>query len=106
NKASVHVERRSAIAIAPPTSSDTPDPAKTVATNAATKLDNAIKKTIRGLVKDEKLSPGHYNGIYKLFMNESDKQALYTGLVRLFAQKQGSYLYNLLKDEFEQYRAG
>jgi hypothetical protein len=107
NRASVKIERRSAIA--PVASVATADSA--AAPNAApppanpTKLDNATKKLIRGLVKEEKLSPGNYTGIYNLFLNENEKQAFHTGLVRLFEQKRGSQLYGLLKDAFDQYKA-
>jgi hypothetical protein len=69
------------------------------------RLDNATKKRIRDIVRAERLSPGQYTGIYNLFIHEKDKQRLYTGLVRLFEQKQGSRLYGMLKDEFEQYMA-
>ncbi|MDR1021085.1 MAG: hypothetical protein LBL73_10035 [Synergistaceae bacterium] len=100
NKAGVSIERRNTISPQPP---ETASAATAVAANSA-KLDNATKKTIRGLVKDEKISPGHYNSIYNLFMNESELKSLHNGLVRLFEQKRGKHLYDLLKDVFEQHK--
>jgi hypothetical protein len=82
----------------------TPPTAAVANATPSVKLDNATKKTVRGLIKGENLSPGQYTGIYNLFMNEKEKQGLHTGLVRLFEQKQGSRLYGLLKDAFDQYR--
>lgn len=99
NKSDVSVERRNTIS---PQSSETAG-AKTA--GSYKKLDNATKKTIRALVKDEKLSPGHYTSIYNLFMNELEPQALHNELVRQFEQKRGKHLYGLLKDVFEQYKA-
>ncbi|MDR0648008.1 MAG: hypothetical protein LBF92_01560 [Synergistaceae bacterium] len=99
NKAGVSIERRNTIAPQPPA-----EAAPAAAANSL-KLDNATKKTIRGLVKEEKLSPGHYNSIYNLFMNESELKSLHNGLVRLFEQKRGKHLYDLLKDVFEQHKA-
>ncbi|MDR0616631.1 MAG: hypothetical protein LBG29_07480 [Synergistaceae bacterium] len=101
NKANVSVKQRISISPQQPPETEKAGEADT----PAAKLDNATKKKIRDLVKSEKLSPGNYNGIYNLFMNENDKQALHTGLVRLFEQKRGSHIYNLLKDEFDQYKA-
>jgi hypothetical protein len=100
NKVSVRIERRNVIS--PPLSAGAAESAMTAADSA--KLDNATKKMIRGLVRDEKLSPGHYTGIYNLFMNEGELKLLHNGLVRLFDQKQGKHLYDLLKNAFEQYK--
>jgi hypothetical protein len=77
------------------------------ATNSESKLPDATKKEIRKIVKSEKLSPGHYTGIYNLFKNKAikSKQDFHTGLVKLFEQERGSKLYKLLKAEFEAYRS-
>jgi hypothetical protein len=99
NKPSVSIEQRSAIS--PLTVAGA---ASVTTATASAKLDNATKKAIRGLIKNEKLSPGHYTGIYNLFLHEQEKQAFHTGLVRLFDQQQGSRLYSLLKDTFERKR--
>lgn len=102
NKPNVKIEQRAAI------SKTAPPPGKTIpatATSPSKKLDDATKKTIRDLVKDEKLSSGNYTGIYNLFLNEHEKQVFHTGLIQLFEQKQGSRLYKLLKDTFDQYNS-
>jgi hypothetical protein len=99
NKASVRIERRSAISASPPA-----EAASAAASKDSAKLDNATRKKIRELVKSEKLSPGNYTGIYNLFLSGKTKQVLHTGLVRLFEQQKGSRLYGLLKDIFEQYK--
>ncbi|MDR1514340.1 MAG: hypothetical protein LBS45_01485 [Synergistaceae bacterium] len=101
SKAGVSIERRNTIS--PQPSAETAG--APVAAAGSAKLDNATKKTIRGLVKDEKLSPGHYTSIYNLFINESELKSLHNGLVRQFEQKRGKHLYDLLKDVFEQHRA-
>jgi uncharacterized protein YajQ (UPF0234 family) len=98
NKASVKIERRNAIS-----ASSSAGAASAAAATESAKLDNATKKKIRELVKDAKLSPGNYTGIYNLFLFGDTKQVLHTGLVRLFEQQKGSHLYGLLKDAFEQY---
>ncbi|MDR1492634.1 MAG: hypothetical protein LBT05_07925 [Planctomycetaceae bacterium] len=101
NKANVSIEWRSAISSAPSVKVVSAPP---VATNSA-KLNDATKKIIRGLVKDEKLSSCHYNGIYNLFLNENELKLLHNGLVHLFEKNQGKRLYDLLKNAFEQYKA-
>jgi uncharacterized protein YajQ (UPF0234 family) len=100
NNASVKIERRSAIS-----ASSSAGAASATAVVDSAKLDNATKKKIRELVKDEKLSPGNYTGIYNLFLFGNTKQELHTGLVRLFEQQKGSRLYGLLKEAFEQYNS-
>lgn len=102
NKASVRIKQRIAVspAISPP---DKPEPS--TAPVASKKLDNATKKRIREIVKDEKLSPGHYTSIYNLFLSEHGPQAFHDELVQLFERKQGSRLYDQLKDIFDQYRS-
>jgi hypothetical protein len=102
NNASVTIKQQSAIA---PTIETASAPATTPLSTPAPsmRLDNATKKIIRELVKGQNLTPGNYNGIYNLFMNESDKQKLHGELVRLFEQKKGSRLYSLLKDDFDTY---
>ncbi|MDR0528556.1 MAG: hypothetical protein LBG69_02955 [Zoogloeaceae bacterium] len=73
-------------------------------TSSAPKRDDAIKKKIRALVKDEKLAANQYADVYNLFLNEKETQGFYIGLVREFKQKQGSSLYKLLKNAFEEYK--
>jgi hypothetical protein len=99
NKASVKIACRKAISPAVTAES------ATAPATAPAKLDNAMKKTIRGLVKNEGLSPGSYTGIYNLFLNENEKHKFHSGLVRLFKQEQGKRIYDLLKDAFDQYTA-
>jgi hypothetical protein len=78
-------------------------PPKAEAKNANT-LDNATKKAIRTLVKDEKLSGGNYTGIYNLFLSDSTVQQFHTGLQGLFGEK-AKGIYDLLKGTFEDYAA-
>jgi hypothetical protein len=106
NKTSIRIEQRSAIL--PTATTDNNDTPTTIPV-ASAKLDNTTKKLIRGIVKSEQLrgeqlSPGSYTGIYNLFLNESEKQGLHSGLARLFKQGQSTRLYNLLKDTFDQYK--
>ncbi|MDR1642953.1 MAG: hypothetical protein LBT59_24945 [Clostridiales bacterium] len=97
NNARVIVERRTSIL----------PPGQVAVTEAkSNKLRAATKKAIRRLVKDEKLGQAHYAEIYKLFLNESETNLLQSGLVKVFNQKKGSRLYELLKDAFEVHKAG
>jgi hypothetical protein len=101
NKTNIRIEQRSAIL--PTATTDNNDTPATIPT-ASAKLDNTTKKLIRGIVKGEQISPGSYTGIYNLFLNESEKQGLHSGLARLFKQGRSTRLYNLLKDTFDQYK--
>ena len=102
NKPNVKIERRVAIS---KTASSPGKTAPATTTSASKKLDDATKKTIRDLVKDEKLSSGNYTGIYNLFLNEHEKQEFHAGLMQLFEQKQATRLYGLLKDTFDRYNS-
>ena len=102
NKPSVTIELRNVISL---DSASKEEVSSAPSAAPAKKLDAATKKTIRGLVKAENLSPANHTSIYNLFLNENQKQTLHTGLVRLFEQKKGTRLYKLLRDVFDQYKA-